>query len=139
MLRQHREDLRKRELAEALAVETRLKQEALRLARLRQHQADEFRTRQQAGPLDMRAIIDCRAFIGLLDRRILEGLQDVAKAEHATAGHRQNLVQAMKDRKAIEVLQQRAMNREQLAQARRETAELDDISTRRFFLVAGRT
>ena len=131
-LRQHREEQRKRELAEALAVERRLKDDALRLAQLRQAQAEQSRRRQKEGLLDIRAIIEVRTFIGLLDRRIHEQLCRVAGAEHESALRRAVLVRAMKDRKALDVLRQRAMLAQRLEEARRETAELDEVGGRRF-------
>ena len=129
-LRLHREELRKRELAVALADENRLKEVVLRLARLRQDQADEFRRQQQAGQLDVRAIIERKTFIGLLERRIREQLVVVARAEQQTQQRRQELLAAMKDRKALDVLHERHNERVRQAEARQETMALDEIGGR---------
>jgi flagellar export protein FliJ len=129
-LRKHREEARKRELAVALGEENRRKELALRLARLRQEQLQEVRRAQQAGTLDIRSLIELKAYVGLLDRRIVEQLGLVAEAERETAARREVLVAAMKDRKALEVLERRHVERLRGEEARRETAELDEVGAR---------
>jgi flagellar FliJ protein len=129
-LRRHREDRRKRDLAGALAVENRRKQAALHYARMRQDHAGNLRRRQQRGSLDVAALIEHKAYIGLLDREIGRQLQSVAAAERETARRRDVLVDAMKDRKALEVLRQRALEARRADEARRETAELDEVAAR---------
>lgn len=130
-LRRHHEDRRQRDLAAALAVENEQKDTAMRYARMRQEQAERVRRWQRvAGELDVRALIDHRAYVGLLDREIQEKLRCVARAEHETVGRRAKLVEAMVDRKALEVLQERAADDERTRRDRAETAEIDEVALR---------
>ena len=131
-LRQHREDARKRDLAVALNDENQEKETALRYVRLRQDQIHQMRARQVTddGPLDIRALIEHRAHIGLLDREIQGQLRTVAVAERETTGRRRKVSEAMVDRKALEVLRDKALTAEQANLMRQEAAELDEVSLR---------
>lgn len=131
-LRQHREDARKRDLAVALNAESREKEAAMRYVRLRQDQVRQMRLRQDAddGPLDIRALIEHRAHIGLLDREIQGQLRAVAVAERETSDRRRNVSEAMVDRKALEVLRDKVLSANQATLARQEAAELDEVSLR---------
>jgi flagellar export protein FliJ len=129
-LRQHREDTRKRDLAVALNGENQEKETALRYVRLRQDQIHQMRVRQEDddGPLDIRALIEHRAHIGLLDREIQGQLRAVAVAERETADRRRSVSEAMVDRKALEVIRDKALTAAQEDLTRREAAELDEAS-----------
>jgi len=131
-LRRHHEERRKCDLAAALAVENGLKDTAMRYAGIRQAEARRFREQQRAGVLDVRALVDQKVYIGLLDREISEQLRSVAQAEHETTGRRRKLADAMVDRKALDVLRDRALAAERAVQDRAETAELDDVGGRMF-------
>lgn len=127
-LRKHREELRKRELAAALAAERETKDEVLRLADIRRRNAEAFRDRQDRGPVDVRQVIELKQYIGLLDRELGFRLRDVARAEHRSEACRQTVAGAMTDRKAIETLKGRAADAERREASRRETAELDEAA-----------
>lgn len=129
-LRKHREDDRKCELAAALAVENREKQSALRFAELRREQAGRLKESQAASQIDVRTLIEHRAYIGLLDREIQGQLRVVAKCELETNRRRTVLVEARRDRKALEVLKEKVVAAERAAEARRETVELDEVAIR---------
>jgi len=129
-LRKHREDDRKRELAEALAEESREKQSALRFAEMRQNQATLLRQRQAAGEIDIRTLIEDRAYLGQLDREIQRQLRVVARCELETNRRRAVLVEARRDRRAMEVLQEKFLAARRAMEVRRETVELDEVAIR---------
>lgn len=129
-LRRHREEARKRELAEAVAAENERKDAALRYAQMRQEQTQAMRRQGGSGQLDMRSLIDYRVYLGRLDREIRDQLRSVAVAEKKTAERREHLTRAMVDRKAIDKLARRHAERQRLEQDRRETAELDEMALR---------
>lgn len=130
-LRKYREDQRKHELAAALAVEQQRKDDALRFARLRQEQTERVRNRLRSeGEINVRSIIEDRSYVGLLDREIRDQLICVARAEHETSRRRTRLAEATVRRKALEVLQDRALVARQADENRRETAELDEVGLR---------
>lgn len=134
-LRKHREDDRKRELAEALAEESREKHSALRFAEMRQDQTTLLRQRQAAGEIDVRTVIEDRAYLGQLDREIQRQLRVVARCELETNRRRAVLVEARRDRRAMEVLQEKFLAAGRALEVRRETAELDEVAIR----LAGRS
>lgn len=131
-LRRHREESRKRELAEAVAVEMQRKEGVMRLARMRDEQKQTLRQAQQVGLLDMEAVIQERQYVGLLDREIGLGLGVVAGAERETAARRARMVEAMKERKALEVLQERSRSAERRREAAVEAAALDEVAAVQF-------
>jgi len=129
-LRKYREEARKRDLAAAVSEEQRHKAAVLRLAGLQQEQSQVFRQQQQAGRLDMRALIAQKQYLGLLGREISFGLKGVARAEHETARQRGKVAGAMKDSKALEILRDRAVEAVLARQRRDETVELDEAGLR---------
>ncbi|HOI56039.1 MAG TPA: flagellar export protein FliJ [Phycisphaerae bacterium] len=129
-LRKYREQLRQRDLAVALGEEQRRKDAVLRLADLRREQTDVFRGQQQTGPLDMQAVVAQRQYLGLLGREIGFRLRGVAQAERETARRRGDMTDAMQDRKAVEILEDRFRQRLRRDEDRREMAELDEVSLR---------
>jgi len=129
-LRKYREQVRKRDLAVAVAREQQQKEAVVRLAGLQQEQSHIFRRQQQAGRIDMQAVVAQKQYLGLLGREIGFGLQDVARAEHETTRHRGKVAEAMKDRKALDVLQERFVEGLRTEQRRAETSELDEAGLR---------
>jgi len=129
-LRKHREEARKRDLAAAVSEEQRHKTVVLRLADFQREQSQVFRRQQGAGPLDMSALIAQKQYLGLLGREIRFGLQSVARAEHQTARHRGKVAGAMQERKALEILQDRAVEAASAEQRKAEMAELDEVGLR---------
>jgi flagellar FliJ protein len=125
--RKHREESRKRELAKAVAEELQRKEKVLRLAELRKHESATLKVSQKPGPLDMQMVIEQRRYVGQLDREIYLRLSDVAKAEEVTAGYRKNVVEAMKDRKALDILKERFLLAAQQKAAGREAVVLDEV------------
>lgn len=128
-LRQYAEDLRKRELAKALAEEQRRKDVVLRLADSRQQQAEKLRDRHLETDIDVRGLIEHRQYIGLLEREIHLHLRGVATAEHETRLRRAATVEAMRDRKALDVLRERFEARGLRQAERVETAEMDEVAS----------
>jgi flagellar export protein FliJ len=131
-LRQHREESRKRDLAVAVAAEMERKEGVRRLARMRDEQKQTLRQVQQAGVLDMETVIQERQYVGLLDREIGLGLGVVAGAERETAVRRGRMVEAMKDRKALEVLKERSRVVERRREAAVDAAALDEMAAVQF-------
>jgi len=129
-LRKYREQLRQRDLAVALGEEQRRKDAVLRLADLRRAQTAVFRGQQQTGPLDMQAVVAQRQYLGLLGREIGFRLRGVAQAERETARRRGDMTDAMQDRKAVEILEDRFRQRLRRDEDRRDMAELDEASLR---------
>ncbi len=129
-LRKYREQLRQRDLAIAIGEEQQRKDAVLHLADLRRRQTDIFRSQQQAGPLDMQAVVAQRQYLGLLSREISFRLRGVAQAERETARRRGDMTEAMRDRKAIEILEDRFRERLRRDEDRRDMAELDEASLR---------
>ncbi len=131
-LRQHREESRKRELAVAVAIETERKEGVRRLAGMRDEQRQTLRQVQQTGTLDMETVIQERQYVGLLDREIGLSLGVVAGAERETAARRGRMIEAMKERKALEVLKERSRLAEQRREAAVEAAALDEVAAVQF-------
>lgn len=128
-LRQYAEELRKRDLAEALAEERRRKDVVLRLAESRKEQSETLRRRQRQDELDVREMIEHRQYMGLLEREIHLHLRHVAVAERQTHSSRLALMEAVRSRKAIDVLRRRFDERLQQKQSRLETAEMDEVAS----------
>lgn len=129
-LRRYREQVRKRDLAAAVAREQQQKEAVVRLAGLQQEQLQLFRRQQQAGRLDMQAVVAQKQYLGLLGREIGFGLQGVARAEHESGRHRGKVAEAMKDRKALDILQERFVEGLRAEQRRAERSELDEAGLR---------
>jgi flagellar export protein FliJ len=125
-LRQHAEDERKRDLARALAEEQRRKDAVLRLAESRRDQVELLRGGQRAAELDVRGLIEHRQYIGLLEREIHLELRHVALAEHETEARRRGLVEARRNRKALDVLRSRFDERQRQRAEKLESAETDE-------------
>ncbi len=133
-LRQYAEELRKRDLAEALAEEQRRKDFVLRIAESRNQQTALLRQQQEQSEVDVRNLIEHRQYIGLLDREIRLNLRHVAAAEQQTATRKQAVVSAMRDRKAVETLRQHFNERMRQQGERLETIEMDEVAA-----MSGRT
>jgi flagellar protein FliJ len=129
-LRKHREDDRKRELAGVLAAEQQRKAAVQRLADLRQKMSVIYRQIQGDGEVDIQSVIEQKRYLGFLDREVVLQLREVRRCEQVTAEYRQRLMLAMRDRKSLDVLKNRAMERARLAENRAEAADLDEVGLR---------
>jgi flagellar FliJ protein len=129
ILRQRKgvEQERMREMAMAQAQMNRLKEELQALDRSAQEATAELRRDRLIGPLDMGFIAAHRRFTASIQRKAMGLVQRMALAQREINEKRNALAQAAKERKIIEKLKEKQLERWREAQARKEMAEMDEI------------
>ena len=80
------------------------------------------------GSVEMSQIAQFARYSGQVTQRAHALVSRLATIERQVDQARQRLVEATRDRKAIEILRQRHYQRWRLEQERRETVELDDLA-----------
>lgn len=129
--RQMIEDERQRELAQQL--------------RTRMIMTDQLRTMQDTirdakrqlgsglvGKVDLGAISQFASFSGHTAQRAQQIVIRLAEIEKKVDAARKNLLEATRQRKALELLRDRHLAQWRAEQQRREDAELDEIATQRY-------
>src|SRR5262245_50233899 len=105
----------------------RLKNELADLDQVARGAVADLRENRLTGRLDMSFLAAHRRFTGSVQRKALAIAQRMALVQREIDKTRADLLAAAKDRKIIEKLRERQLERWQSRQNRVETEELDDI------------
>jgi flagellar protein FliJ len=131
-IRRQREDQHKRIVAERVRQIVAARD---RLASLHHQITDEqnaIRTGQAPGTLDIQQIVRHRHWLGHLHRNILDTEGSIRVLEGRLAQERATLAEAVKQRKILEKLRERRLERHVLDEQRQETIAADDLTTVRY-------
>lgn len=129
--RQRTEDVRKREVAQLQQQRQRL------IGQLTETQNTIRQSKQDlsqalVGQVDFSAVGSFTRYAADMENQGRFVLQNIAALEGQISQARSKLLEAVKQRKALELLRDRYKDRWQREQDSRETAELDEIATQKF-------
>lgn len=126
------EDLRKRELRQA---ELRL-EEALRQLKRRQAEIAEttamYQENLQKQRLDLNLATYYHNYLTKLNQLLAEDYVRIERCNEDLAKARQNLIEAIKEKKIVEKLKEKAYEEYKSAELKQETEFLDELGTTRF-------
>jgi flagellar FliJ protein len=131
-LREQTRDERRRDVAQALEAERIL------LAQLRDVEAEIEATRDrtrrlgEVGALDVEQLIHSRRYESLLKSQLAALHAQLKQVNEELERRRQLLVEADREVKVLEKLEERARQQEEYRAARREARQLDEVAIRRF-------
>jgi|SRR5436190_998350 len=137
---QHRKNIeeeKQRALAIVLAQLQQLKNDLADLDRLSRGALADLRENRLIGSLDMSFLAAHRRFTGSVQRKALAIVQKMALVQREIDQARAALAEAAKQRKIIEKLRERQLERWQDQQHRQELDELDDIGMQLAFRQLG--
>jgi flagellar FliJ protein len=126
-----------RALAEVLGEMQRLKNELTELDRLARGATADLRENRLVGRLDMAFLAAHRRFTGSVQRRAIALAQKMALVQRQIDEARSVLAEAAKQRKIIEKLRERQLERWKMQRNRQENEELDDIGMQLAFRQLG--
>lgn len=131
-IRRQREDQHKRIVAERVRqiVEARARLDALH-QQITDEQ-DELRIGQGVGTVDIQQLVRHRHWIGHLHRHVLDTEGSIRVLEGRLAQERAALAEAVKQRKILDKLRERRLERHRLDEQRQETLADDDLTTVRY-------
>ncbi len=135
--RKNIEEEKQRALAAVLSEMQRLKNELVELDQVARGAVADLRQNRLTGHLDMSFLAAHRRFTGSVQRKALAIAQKMALVQRQIDDARAALAAAAKDRKIIEKLRERQLERWQLQQHRQEADELDDIGMQLAFRQLG--
>jgi len=135
--RKNIEEEKQRALAMVFAEMQRLKIELSDLDQVARGAVADLRQNRLTGPLDMSFLAAHRRFTGSVQRKALAIAQKMALVQRQIEEARANLAEAAKQRKIIEKLRERQLERWQSQQHRQEMDELDDIGMQLAFRQLG--
>ena len=135
--RKNIEEEKQRALAAVLSEMQRLKNELVELDQVARGAVSDLRENRLTGHLDMSFLAAHRRFTGSVQRKALAIAQKMALVQRQIDEARAALAAAAKDRKIIEKLRERQLERWQLQQHRQEADELDDIGMQLAFRQLG--
>src|SRR3954463_7307828 len=137
---QHRKNIeeeKQRALAAVLAQLQHLKNELTDLDQLSRGALADLREHRLTGALDMSFLAAHRRFTGSVQRKALAIVQKMALVQREIDQARSALAEAAKQRKIIEKLRERQLERWRAQQHRQEAEELDDIGMQLAFRQLG--
>lgn len=137
---EHRKNIeqeKQRALAAVLAEMQRLKHELTDLDQMARSAIADLRENRLTGALDMSFLAAHRRFSGSVQRRAIALAQKMALVQRQIDQARAALAEAAKQRKIIEKLRERQLERWQAQQHRQEMEELDDIGMQLAFRQLG--
>jgi flagellar FliJ protein len=137
---EHRKNIeqeKQRALAVVLAEMQRLKNELSDLDQLARGAVADLRDNRLTGNLDLSFLAAHRRFTGSVQRKAIAIAQKMALVQRQIDEARAALSQAAKQRKIIEKLRERQLERWQSQQHRQENDELDDIGMQLAFRQLG--
>jgi flagellar FliJ protein len=135
--RKNIEEEKQRALAAVLSEMQRLKNELVELDQIARGAVADLRENRLTGALDMSFLAAHRRFTGSVQRKALAIAQKMALVQRQIDEARAALAAAAKDRKIIEKLRERQLERWQSQQHRQEMDELDDIGMQLAFRQLG--
>jgi len=125
--RKHIEQEKQRQLAVKQLQLVELQNTLRQMQQTVQATNDDLRNNRLVGRLDMEFIAAHRRFLTGMQRNALAMAQRIALAQRAVEEARVELAEAAKQRKAIEKLREKQLERWRADLSRRELAELDEI------------
>src|SRR6266850_5215542 len=125
--RKNIEEEKQRALAAVLSEMQRLRNDLADLDQVARGAVADLRQNRLTGPLDMSFLAAHRRFTGSVQRKALAIAQKMALVQRQIDEARAALAEAAKQRKIIEKLRERQLERWQSQQHRQEMDELDDI------------
>lgn len=131
-VRRQREDHHKRIVAERVRQIVAARE---RLSALREQIAEEeaaIRAGQKPGTVDMQQIVRHRHWLGHLHRNVLETEAAIRALEERLARERAVLAEAVKQRKILDKLRERRLERHLQEEQRRDMNATDDLTTVRY-------
>jgi flagellar FliJ protein len=137
---EHRKNIeqeQQRALASILAEMQRLKNELSDLDQLARGAVADLRENRLTGQLDLSFLAAHRRFTGSVQRKAIAIAQKMALVQRQIDQARAGLAEAAKQRKIIEKLRERQLERWQSQQHRQENDELDDIGMQLAFRQLG--
>ncbi len=130
-IRRQREDEQKRVVAERLGQIATVEQELAQLDGLTNRGMDSIRTVQQAGRIDLQQAMAQRGWVAHLHKAALDAQSRLRGLEARLAQERSLLAEAAKQRRILEMLRERQLERHRMEQQRVETQMADDLTTTR--------
>ena len=131
-LRRQREDQQKRVVADRLAQIVTVEQELAQLADLTQQGIEAVRSMQQDSRLDIEQTMVQRRWVTHLQQSAINARARMRELEIRLAQERTVLAEASKQRRIIEKLKERQMERHHQEELRAETRMADDLTTTRY-------
>ncbi len=129
--RKHLEDLQAIKLGKAQA--EKIEADA-RLERLKRNKEDTLesaaRELNRRKTLDLQQLKIQKDYLESLNGKIVEQTQEVFKLEEKVEKNRQELSEAMKERKTVEKLKERFLERQKTENKRRENQKTDEVAIR---------
>src|SRR5882762_3216455 len=135
--RKNIEEEKQRALAAVLSEMQRLKIELSALDQVARGAVSDLRENRLTGQLDLSFLAAHRRFTGSVQRKALAIVQKMALVQRQIDQDRAALAEAAKQRKIIEKLRERQLERWQSQQHRQEADELDDIGMQLAFRQLG--
>ncbi|HWH13590.1 MAG TPA: flagellar export protein FliJ [Miltoncostaeaceae bacterium] len=129
-LRRRREELVQAEFAQAVLAAAAQQERAVEAQSAVERATDEMRV-QAAGPVALLELRGMSDELSRLRRVVAHEREMVGRMEALADERRRELVQASRDREALETLRRRAEDAHRAAEGRREQSELDELATRR--------
>jgi len=127
--RERLEKLQERELA--LAAQRRAERQ-LALDRSRNARGELLDYTPEPGPIDPTVLAAATVYLGRVDREIEARSAALAHSDAEVDVEREKLLVHRRDRKAMEVLRDRALERVRAEQQRNEAAAIDEVATTRW-------
>lgn len=128
--RTHIEQMRQREVAVAMAQVTRLQDELRRMNQELTDASESVRKNNMTGRLDLTFLAAHRRYLAAMQRKGMALVQRIAYAQKIADEARTRLSDAARDKKIIEKLKERGLQRWQQEQAAKEMAMMDEVANR---------
>jgi flagellar FliJ protein len=125
--RKHVEQDKQRQLAQRQSKLLELQNLLLQMQQTVQNSNEDLRQNRLVGRLDMGFIAAHRRFLTGIQRQAVAMAQKIALAQRAVDDARAELAEAAKQRKIMEKLRERQLDRWRAEQSRRELADLDEV------------
>lgn len=119
---------RQREMAELQRQMTVLEQSLRDLNGSVQTSTDDLRVNHLTGKLDMNFLAAHRRYLVAMQRQGMELAQRMALLQRQMNEAREQLADAARDRKVIEKLREKQLERWKVEESRRELAEMDEVA-----------
>jgi flagellar protein FliJ len=131
-IRRQREDHHKRIVAERVRQIVAARDRLASLHHQISEEQDAIRSGQAPGTLDIQQIVRHRHWLGHLHRNVLDTEGSIRVLEGHLAQERTALAEAVKQRKILDKLRERRLERHLLDEQRHETNAADDLTTVRY-------
>jgi len=128
-IRQQREDEQKRVVANRLRQIGRVRERMASLNRQITEEMRAVRDGQEGGAIDIQQVMRHRHWLGHLHKGVLEAEARKRFLEARLAQERVVLLEAVKQRRILEKLKERRLQRHRVKEEKRETREADEMAT----------